>query len=297
MPGAKDPATTAEPMIFQRMTAILGELPALGKSAFNEQQRFHYRSHDDVLNALNPLLAKHGVFVVPLVLDRLPAQRTTRGGGIMYEVNLHVQYTFYASDGSAVRASAWGEGTDSGDKATNKAMTMAFKNVLAQAFAISTADTIDADGQTPEETVKAFDVETDLMPNAPSGKDAPKLIGEAFQRFDPTVDWSATVESVVVEKYGKVRERLTPTETQDYWRRLSNAVQWLRNEAPDGDFPPLSEGKIKEGFAYAFSGVVADVVYKEIPKPEEAALSPEQQQIAAEALASEKDQVPFDPPK
>ena len=41
-----------------------------------------------------------------------------------------------------------------GDKATNKAMTMAFKNVLNQAFAISTAETVDSDGQMPEETVQ-----------------------------------------------------------------------------------------------------------------------------------------------
>ena len=138
--------------IHDRMVQILGELPAIGKDAFNQQQSFHYRSHDDVLNALNPLLAKWGVFVVPYVLERVTGERKTRSGGTMYEVNLHVQYTFFGLSGDYLIASAWGEGTDSGDKSTNKAMTMAFKNVLAQSFAVSTADTIDSDGQTPEET-------------------------------------------------------------------------------------------------------------------------------------------------
>lgn len=138
--------------IHQRMAAILGELPPIGKGQFNEQQRFHFRGHDDVLNALNPLLAKHGVFVLPTVLERVTDQRTTAKGSIMFEVNLHVAYQFFGIEGDSVTASAWGEGTDMGDKATNKAMTMAFKNVLNQAFAISTAETVDTDGHTPEES-------------------------------------------------------------------------------------------------------------------------------------------------
>jgi hypothetical protein len=74
----------------------------------------------------------------------------------MYEVNLHVRYTFYGPQGDYVCADAWGEGTDSGDKATNKAMTMALKNVIAQTFAISTKEQagFDTDGQTDPETVK-----------------------------------------------------------------------------------------------------------------------------------------------
>jgi hypothetical protein len=150
------PKTTEDvPTIHQRMVAILAELPAIGKDSVNTQQKFKFRSHDDVLNALNPLLAKHGVYVVPEVVDREATRRETRGGTIMYEVNLLVRYYFIGEGGDQVVASAWGEGTDMGDKSTNKAMTMAFKNVLAQSFAVSTAETVDADAETPEETVAA----------------------------------------------------------------------------------------------------------------------------------------------
>lgn len=139
-------------VIYLRLVAILSELPVIGKNQKNEQQGFMFRGHDDILAALNPLLAKHGVVVVPDVLERETSQRTTSKGGVMYEVNLHVRYTFYAEDGSSVSASTWGEGTDTGDKATNKAMTMAFKNVLNQTFAISSAEFKDADAETPEKT-------------------------------------------------------------------------------------------------------------------------------------------------
>jgi hypothetical protein len=138
--------------IHERIIAILAELPAIGKTTRNKQQDFMYRSHDDVLNALNPLMAKHGVFAVPTVLERVTDQRTTAQGKVLYEVNLHVQYEWFGPGGDSVKGSTWGEGTDSGDKSTNKAMTMAFKNMVAQTFAVSTAESYDTDGNTDEET-------------------------------------------------------------------------------------------------------------------------------------------------
>ena len=111
-----------------------------------------FRGHDDILNALNPLLSKHGVIVVPDVIERVTAQRETAKGNVMYEVNLHVRYRFYGAEGDYIEASTWGDGTDMGDKATNKAMTMAFKNALNQTFAISSEEFKDADADTPEET-------------------------------------------------------------------------------------------------------------------------------------------------
>ena len=146
-------ATTALPptaTVYERMSRILAELPPIGKDQKNAQQGFMFRGHDDVLNALNPLLAKHGVFILPSVLERISEQRTTAKGGVMFEVNLRVEFTFYGAAGDWVAASTWGEGTDMGDKSTNKAMTMAFKNVMNQAFAISSKEPADADAETPE---------------------------------------------------------------------------------------------------------------------------------------------------
>lgn len=150
------PASGPEATIHQRMIAIIDELPAIGKSQYNEQQKFHFRGHDDVLNALTPLLSKHGVTIVPHVLERVTDQRTTRQGAVMYEVNLHIEYTFYGAAGDSITGSAWGEGTDMGDKATMKAGTMAFKAMLNQAFAINTEEGAkhDTDKGTVEETVK-----------------------------------------------------------------------------------------------------------------------------------------------
>jgi hypothetical protein len=140
------------PQIYGLMADILADLPAIGKGSFNEQQRFSFRGIDDTLTALNPILAKHKVFCVPEVEDRLSEERTTARGNTMYVVHLKVRYRFYAPDGSYVEAATWGEGMDSGDKATSKALTMAFKYMLFETFAISTEEAADPDSQTPEPT-------------------------------------------------------------------------------------------------------------------------------------------------
>lgn len=135
------------------MSRVLADLPAIGKNQMNQQQGFKFRGFDDVIDALNPLLAKHGVFFVPTVLERIDSHRQTRNGGTLWVVALHVQYTFYGPNGDSVTATGWGEGTDSGDKATQKAMTGALKYVLFQTFAIATKETADSDTTTPEETI------------------------------------------------------------------------------------------------------------------------------------------------
>lgn len=144
---------------------IIEELPAIGKNQRNQSQNFNFRGIDDVQNALTPLLGKYGVFYVPDVLERVPERRTTSGGSTMYEVDLHVRYTFYGPGGDSISGSGWGEGTDMGDKATSKAMTMAMKYVLFQVFAIATAEQSehDADRTTPEETRAGVVAETAVV--------------------------------------------------------------------------------------------------------------------------------------
>ena len=67
--------------IFESITAIMQEIPAIGKEKKNQQQGFKYRGIDDVMNALQPILSKHKVFVVPEVIDQAREDRVTNKGG------------------------------------------------------------------------------------------------------------------------------------------------------------------------------------------------------------------------
>ena len=128
------------PMIYEALAAVMAEIPAIGKDKKNQQQGFNYRGIDDVYNALNPILAKHGVIMIPEVTDRQREERETRNGGVLAFVTLTVGYHFCASDGSSVSCTVIGEGMDSGDKATNKALSIAQKYALFQTFCIPTQD-------------------------------------------------------------------------------------------------------------------------------------------------------------
>ena len=128
----------------------MNEIGAIGKDKSNQQQGFKYRGIDDVMNALQPLLAKHKVFVTPEIIEQIREERQTqKGGNLIYSV-CTVKYTFFAEDGSSITAVVIGEGMDSGDKATNKAMSIAFKYACFQVFCIPTEEMKDPDATTPE---------------------------------------------------------------------------------------------------------------------------------------------------
>lgn len=136
--------------IHGKMAQILAEMDAIGKDKKNESQNFKYRGIDDVYNAINPLLAKHGVFMTAQVLRKDRQERVTAKGGVLAFTSLHMRYRFYASDGSFVETEAEGEGMDSGDKSSNKAMAVAHKYALLQAFCVPTKDLDDPDAHAHE---------------------------------------------------------------------------------------------------------------------------------------------------
>ena len=141
--------------IYEAITYIMNKGYAIGKDRKNEQQRFFYRGIDDVMNVFQPLLAEAGVFIVPEVLESKREDRqTAKGGNLIYSV-LRMKYTFYASDGSSVSAVVIGEGMDSGDKASNKAMAVAMKYAMFQVFCIPTEELDDPDATTPPPSLPA----------------------------------------------------------------------------------------------------------------------------------------------
>ena len=136
--------------IYQSIAAIMSEGYAIGKDKRNPQQGFSYRGIDDVMNVFQPLMAKHGVFVVPEVLEASREDRqTSKGTSLIYSV-LTIRYTFYAADGTSVSAVVIGEGMDSGDKASNKALSAGMKYALFQTFCVPTEELVDPDSETPE---------------------------------------------------------------------------------------------------------------------------------------------------
>ena len=138
-----------EPMIYQLIPKAMADMDAVGKNQFNQQQKFKFRGIDDVMNAMNPVLVKHQIFTVPEVLEQTREYRTTGSGAQLNYSLLKMRFSFFAPDGSHVDAITLGEGMDSGDKASNKAMAIAYKYALFQVFCIPTEEMPDPDAETP----------------------------------------------------------------------------------------------------------------------------------------------------
>ena len=153
MIAIKNPPTN-EPQILPALASISMLIGAISKDKRTEQGgKFYYRGIDDVMNALHPLLADAGVTIIPEVLSHEREERTTSGGGRLIYSILRIKYTFYASDGSNVSAVVIGEAMDSGDKASNKAMSVAFKYACFQVFCIPTEEMEDPDASIPPQSV------------------------------------------------------------------------------------------------------------------------------------------------
>ena len=143
-----------EKKIFQAIPAIMEEIGHIGKDKKNQQQGFMFRGIDQVMNTMKPLLAKHRVFIVPEILETKREERLTKSGGTLIYTMHKVDYHFFADDGSQVCATVVGEGMDSADKSSNKAMAVAFKYACFQVFCIPTEEMVkdDPDGYFPEQS-------------------------------------------------------------------------------------------------------------------------------------------------
>lgn len=200
--------------IFEAINRTMEDVGAIGKTSKNQQQGFMFRGIDAVMNALNPAMIKNGIFVVPQVLEQTREERqTAKGGNLIYSV-CRIKYTFYAQDGSSVEAVVVGEGMDSGDKATNKAMSIAFKYACFQVFCIPTEEMKDPDEECHE--VKPKEVEK-------------KLIDEVKQKSleEKCKNSNVTVETLL--KKCKLKSLADITEKQYFWLN-NNWEKFLNGE-------------------------------------------------------------------
>ncbi|HCC5834869.1 ERF family protein [Citrobacter farmeri] len=137
--------------VYSAISAVAKEMATTGisKDRRNQQQGFNFRGIDQVYNALAPALVNHGLLILPRITERTVTERTTQKGGVLFYVVVKAEFDFVSTeDGSIHTVTTYGEAMDSGDKATNKAMSIAYKYAAFQAFCIPTEETaIDADAE------------------------------------------------------------------------------------------------------------------------------------------------------
>lgn len=152
----------AAPSVYAAINAVSAELSQLGiaKTHVNEADDYRYRSIDDLLDRLAPLLARHRLCVLPRALERTEVERQDEGQRVQFHVALKVAFTLISvDDGTSHVVEAYGEALDVSDKATAKAMSAAYKSAVIQTFCIPLAGSEDPDRSSPKVTVRTHTAE------------------------------------------------------------------------------------------------------------------------------------------
>jgi hypothetical protein len=193
--------------VYKAIADVAGELATMGisKSSKNQAQGFMFRGIDAVYNALAPLLAKHQLVILPRCVERECIERQTAKGGNLFYITVKAEFDFVSAvDGSKHTVATYGEAMDSGDKATNKAMSAAYKYAAFQSFCIPTEETAqDADAVTHPQTTRAPIPLTPYFKTMDEAKSTKALAAAA------TAAWEATGDERVIEYHKKIlAERL-----------------------------------------------------------------------------------------
>lgn len=130
-----------------KIASVSGELVAIPKVKHKESTvAYAFRSIDEVMNAINPLLEKYKLIISIKVIDRKVTPVTSAKGtpGFAAEVLIDLNVT----DGiETLTTQEWALSVDYSDKAPTQAMSMAYKYALIRMFVVTTKDIIanDAD--------------------------------------------------------------------------------------------------------------------------------------------------------
>lgn len=170
------------PQVYKAIGAVAADMAeqGLAKTRTNQQQGYKFRGIDEVMNILAPSMAKHHLIILPRVITRTITERPTKDKqGVLFYVVIECEFDFVSTDdGSKHTVRTFGEAMDSGDKASNKSQSCAFKYAAFQAFCIPTEGDGDADADSCTHEAAAKPAE----PQA--GSDHYKLADEATAAMD-----------------------------------------------------------------------------------------------------------------
>lgn len=217
--AAIDPSLPSVQVALAKAAAAVGAIP---KDDLNKDQGFKYRGIERILAAVGPALHRHGIVVLPRVVD-VQRDEMVRGASraTWRLVSLTVEYQFVGPAGDVLTAVVLGEGLDNADKAVSKAMTMALKVALLQVLQIADADS-DPDATTPPEQ----------MALAAQPPDAPPPEPESLFLSPANVERArakAAEDGLTADEVADAVETVTNGRTDDLAELLKTEVPALRD--------------------------------------------------------------------
>lgn len=138
--------------IYEKMSAVTNELSAVAKNLSVGTGRSSYKAvgEADVLAAVKPLEAKHGVYSYPcdrkIVTEQIMTVESEYNGRVTKKnqqfIRLETTYRFVNMEkpDEYIEIKTYGDGVDPQDKAPGKAMTYSDKYALLKAYKIITGE-------------------------------------------------------------------------------------------------------------------------------------------------------------
>ena len=191
--------------INEVLPMVMKEIGAIAKDQRNNSQNYNFRGIDQVLNSAHGPLIKYGVTVSPTIEDYSiernfsePDQYGKRK--FISFVTMKMSLVFTAMDGSTHKAEAIGEGIDhNGDKASAKAMSMAFKNACFMGLVIPLENEMEEGDNEPAEAITPEQV-----------KELESLISETKSDLEGFLKWAGcdSLDKVLSSQLGPAKSLL-----------------------------------------------------------------------------------------
>lgn len=152
-----------KPNIYQRISAIMGELDYIQKGSAKVNGQYSFVSHDAVTAKLHPLFVKHGIVVIPTVESCVQEGNRTSIKLLVAFINIDVPQDSF-------QTAHYGYGIDPSDKGIGKAISYAFKYALLKTFCLETGDDPDNAVNTSYEPEKCLEFDLLIMSEIPQKK-------------------------------------------------------------------------------------------------------------------------------
>lgn len=176
--------------IFQKMSAITQEISTVAKNLQVGEGKNQYKAvgEADVLAAVKPVEAKHGVYSYPYsreIVESGEMVATTKYGerkSLYLRLKTVYRFVNMEKPDEYIDITTYGDGVDSQDKATGKAMTYSDKYALLKAYKIQTGDDPDQNASETLNSVSRKEPAEDRtgQPAYPSRDEMVGVIAKAY---------------------------------------------------------------------------------------------------------------------
>ena len=212
--------------VHEAINRVVQDVGGVGRDGYNEHQKFSFRSIEGTVNAIRPSLLQHGLTIIPVYKSLDHTDYTRDDGKVVHRAVLEGNFQITGPGGDETFVTTIGEATDMEGRATNKAMSAAFKYALLQTFQIGSGEDGDATDHAPQvrNSAPAPRPQANAARPTPASSPADRVAARASQ---PTADRSQVQDT---------GEAVNDPQKKNLWRlfkKMESEQGWAINDYKD----------------------------------------------------------------